>query len=142
MPVGNKHESIMTPFFTRERILEIVRFGCVGVTAVLIHYGVYYLLLPLMDKNIAYTVGYLVSFLCNFLMSSFITFRVRPSFRRFFRFLSSHGVNYLLSIGLFNFFCWVGVPVAYAPLPVYLIAVPVNFLLVRYALVKKGKPHP
>ena len=72
-------------------------------------------------------------------MSSYITFRVSPSLKRFYRFLCSHGINYFIYIGLFNFFYWIGVPVKFAPLPVYLIAVPVSFLLVRYAMVKGKK---
>lgn len=118
----------------KEQILEITKFGIVGTTAMLIHYGIYYILLPFMDKNIAYTIGYFLSFLCNYLMSSYITFRVKPSWKRFFRFLCSHGINYFIYLGLFNFFYWVGVPAEYAPLPVYLVAVPISFLLVRYAL--------
>ena len=34
---------------------EIIRFGIVGVAATAIHYAIYYLLLPHLDKNIAYT---------------------------------------------------------------------------------------
>ena len=117
---------------------EIVRFGIVGTTAMVIHYGIYYVLLPYMDKNIAYTIGYVVSFLCNFLMSSRFTFRVKPTWRRLLRFSGSHGINYLISVALFNFFYWLGVPAKLAPLPVYAIAVPISFLLVRFAL-KKGE---
>ena len=119
----------------KKHCLEVIKFGFVGTIAMLIHYGIYYILLPLMDKNIAYSIGYFLSFLCNFLMSSYITFNVKPSWRRFFRFLGSHGINYFIYLGLFNFFIWIGIPVRYAPLPVYLIAVPISFLLVRYALI-------
>lgn len=129
----------MITLLSKERLFEILRFGIVGTTAMLIHYGIYYVLLPFIDRNIAYTIGYFLSFLCNYLMSSYITFRVKPSFRRFYRFLCSHGINYFMYIGLFNFFYWMGVSAKYAPLPVYLIAVPLSFLLVRYAMVKGKK---
>ena len=118
----------------RKRLLELVRFGVVGTVAMLVHYGIYYLLLPLIDRNVAYTVGYFISFLGNFVLSSYFTFRVAPTWRRLLRFTGSHGVNYFMYIGLYNFFYWVGVPAVWAPLPVYLIAVPVSFLLVRFAL--------
>jgi len=123
--------------FSKERIFEIIRFGCVGTTSMIIHYAIYYVLLPYIDKNIAYTIGYFLSFLCNFLLSSYFTFKVKPSVKRFMRFTVSHGINYFVYIGLFNFFLWIGVPAELAPLPVYLIAVPVSFLLVRFALKKK-----
>ena len=121
----------------RQSFWEIVRFGIVGTTSMLIHYGIYYLLLPLMDMNVAYSIGYFLSFLCNFLMSSYFTFKVKPSWKRLIRFTGSHGINYFVYLGLFNFFYWVGVPAELAPLPVYLIAVPISFLLVRFALKKK-----
>jgi putative flippase GtrA len=121
----------------RQRIMEFIRFGMVGTTAMIIHYGIYFVLLPLMDRNVAYTIGYFLSFLANFIMSSYFTFRVKPTTRRFIRFLSSHGVNYFVYLGLYNFFYWIGVPAELAPLPVYLIAVPISFLLVRLALKKK-----
>ncbi len=124
----------------KAQILELFRFGIVGVTAMVIHYGIYFLLLPLMDKNIAYTIGYFLSFLCNFLMSSYFTFRVPPTWRRLFRFAGSHGINYFVYLGLFNVCCWLGVPDKWAPLPVYLVAVPISFLLVRYAMKKRQKP--
>ena len=109
----------------------------------LIHYGIYYVLLPFMSANMAYTIGYFLSFLCNFLMSSYFTFRVYPTWKRLFRFAGSHGINYLVYIGLFNFFLWTGVPEVWAPFPVYLIAVPISFLLVRLAMVAKRNPtHP
>ena len=123
---------------TKERFWELFRFGVVGTTAMLIHYGIYYVLLPYMNMNIAYSIGYFLSFLCNFMMSSYFTFKVKPSFKKFIRFACSHGINYFVYLGLFNFFYWIGVPEKLAPLPVYLIAVPISFLLVRFALKKKN----
>jgi putative flippase GtrA len=127
----------MNRILNRQSILEIIRFGIVGTTAMIIHYGIYYILLPFMNMNIAYTIGYFLSFLCNFVMSSYFTFKVKPSWKRLIRFAGSHGINYFVYLGLFNFFYWIGVSAELAPLPVYLIAVPISFLLVRFALKKK-----
>ncbi len=46
-------------------------------------------------------------------------------------------MNYLLQIGLLNFFLWTGVDEVWAPLPVYAITVPVNFILVRFVFTSK-----
>lgn len=119
------------------KLLELIRFGIVGVLAVAIHYGLYFILLPYMDRNIAFTIGYGISFICNFLLSSWFTFQVKTSWSRFVKFGASHGINYLLNIILLNLFCWMGCPEKWAPLPVYAVAVPLNFLLVRFALTKK-----
>ncbi len=123
----------------KEHFFEIVRFGIVGTTSMIIHYSIYYVLLPFIDKNIAYSIGYFISFLCNFLMSSYYTFKVGPSWQKLLKFAGSHGINYFIYLGLFNLFCLIGVPIKLAPFPVYLFAVPISFLLVRFALTNKSK---
>ena len=123
----------------KTKLLEFIRFGIVGTLAVGVHYGLFYVLLPYMEKNLAFSIGYAISFLGNFFLSSYFTFRVKPSWPRFLKFGTSHGINYVLNIVLFNLFCWLGIPVKWAPLPVYAVAVPLNFLLVRFALTKKLK---
>lgn len=121
-----------------KKLSEFIRFGIAGVAATAIHYGLFYALLPLAEKNIAYTIGFLVSFVFNFAVSSLFTFRVRPTLARFTKFGTSHAINYAIHITLFNTVCLLGVPPAWAPLFVYAIAVPVNFFIVRFALKKGG----
>ena len=116
---------------------EILRFGIVGTTALVIHYGVYYLLLRYTYLNVAFTSGYIISFLFNFMMTSWFTFKVRPSWRRFLRFAVSHGINYLIQITIFNISLLLGVSNELAPIPVYIISVPASFLLVRCAMMRK-----
>lgn len=121
---------------TKERLYEIVRFGIVGVAATAIHYAVYYVLLGLTSHNVAYTAGYVVSFVCNYVLSSLFTFRVTMSAGRLAAFGVSHLLNYLIQMGLLNLFVWAGLSPVLAPLPVFAIAVPVNYLLVRTALTR------
>ena len=61
--------------FRKETFGQLVRFGIVGTTAAAIHYGVYWLLQHFIEVNIAYTVGYVVSFLVNYYLSAHFTFR-------------------------------------------------------------------
>lgn len=120
------------------KTVEFVRFGMVGVVATLTHYGLYrLLLLTQMNENVAYTIGYFMSFMLNFVLSSFFTFHTRPTAVKFVRFLSSHGINYLLHMVLFNLYLHLGVSAELAPLFVYMVAVPVNFVLVRFAMLNK-----
>ena len=129
----------MNKIFNRQSILEIIRFGIVGTTAMVIHYGIYYILLPFMNMNIAYTIGYFLSFLCNFVMSSYFTFKVKPSWKRLIRFAGSHGINYFLHIILFNVFLWLGVHHLIAPPLVMLVAMLVQFTILRVVFTKWGK---
>lgn len=120
---------------------EIIRFGMVGVLATALHYGIYYLLWRYagFNENIAYTVGYALSFVANFYLSAYFTFRSRPSWKRAGGFGGAHLVNYLLHICLLNLFLWLGIPEEWAPLPVFSIAIPVNFLLVRLVFKSRRK---
>lgn len=110
---------------------EFIRFAVVGVIATGIHYGVYLLLKLVINVNLAYTLGYLTSLSCNFWLTARFTFKSGVSALKGVGFVLSHAVNYLLHIGLLNLFLKMGIPSSLAPIPVYCIAIPVNFLLVR-----------
>lgn len=123
----------------RGHLGEIVRFGAVGTVALIVHYGVYRALLPAMSENAAFAIGFVASFLCNFVLTTLFTFHVGFAMRRFVRFTASHAVNYIVQAVLLNFFLFVGVPPTLAPLPVYAISVPISFLLVRLSMLGKNK---
>ena len=115
---------------------EIVRFGVVGVIATAMHYGVYLLLNIYINANIAYTLGYIVSFLVNFVLSNYFTFHTKPSVKKGFGFAFSHLVNYGLHIVFLNIFLYLGMSETWAPIPVYMLVIPINFILVRFFLKK------
>lgn len=110
---------------------EFVRFCVVGVVATAIHYGIYLLLDRWIEVNLAYTIGYVTSLCCNLWLTAHFTFREKVTVIRTGGFLLSHGVNYLLHMLFLNLFLWLGVPEEWAPIPVYCIVFPINFLLVR-----------
>lgn len=116
---------------------EFFRFILVGVLATATHYGIYFFLCVLMLPAIAYTIGYAISFILNFYLSNIFTFNTKPTVRKGIGFGISHFINYLLHIGLLSLFIWIGVPERWAPLPVFALVVPVNFLLVRFVLKSK-----
>ncbi len=131
--------SRITDSLSQKSLKEAVRFGMVGVVATALHYGLYYLLLSVASPAVAFTIGYAVSFVCNYVLSSRFTFRVAMSVQRFSSFALSHLVNYFVGLTLLNVFLWLGLSPAIAPLPTFVISVPINFLLVRYAL--RRVPH-
>ena len=47
-----------------------------------------------------------------------------------------HYAVYWLQMGLLNFFLWLGWSAEWAPVGVYAISIPVNFLLVRFVFKK------
>ena len=129
----------------RTQLGEIARFGIVGLTATLLQYAIYWLLIQLVSddltatrqyvwSSVTMTVGYVVSFVFNFFASTRFTFRVKANAKKGAGFLFSHVVNYLLQMLTLNLFLWLGVPKTLAPIPMFCVCVPVNFLLVRFFL--------
>ena len=145
---------------------EFARFFVVGIAATIVHLGVYIALNHLFglgeeDKlalTVTYSIGYVVSFIGNYILSLKWTFRTGGSVKKGLGFAFSHAVNYGMHIGLLNLFLYLGVgglmvrclqatvpwlvemfPVLghgedIVPFAVYVIVVPVNFLLVRFFL--------
>lgn len=115
---------------------EFVRFVIVGLIATAIHYGVYYFLDKVISPNPAYAAGYIVSFFCNFYLSSVFTFKKGASVKKGMGFAASHVVNFTMHMVLLNLFLFLGLSEVLAPIPVYCICIPVNFLLVRFVFNK------
>lgn len=121
----------------KSQLGEIVRFGIVGVLATLLQYAIYWLLIRWLSPTLAMTIGYAVSFVFNFVASTRFTFRVEASAKRGAGFAFSHAINYVLQMLTLNLFIWLGVAKQWAPVPMFCICVPVNFLLVRFFLKRK-----
>lgn len=124
-------KKVFVGFFHGYRLGEFFRFGIVGVLATIIHYGLFLLLDRWIEVNLAYTIGYVVSLCCNLWLTAHFTFKTSVTSKRTVGFVVSHGVNYLLHILLLNLFLWMGGTEKWAPLPVYCVAFPINFVLVR-----------
>lgn len=120
-----------------KQIPEFLRFVMVGLFATGLHYGIYFVLQKYIRVNAAYTLGYVLSFVANFYLTAYFTFGQPPSWKKAFGFGGAHLTNYLMHIGLLNLFLWLGFSRPLAPVPVFLIAIPVNFLLVRFVFKQK-----
>lgn len=118
----------------KSRILwhEVIRFGIVGCIATVLHYIIYYVLKNCMNLNIAYIVGYGLSFICNYFLTSYFTFRKKANIKSGIGFSGAHLFNLVFQVVLLNLFTYIGINENIAPIPVYAIAIPVNFLLVRF----------
>lgn len=120
------------------RLGEIIRFGLVGGTATLIQYGMYVLFVnavrvPAVPSTM---ISYGISFICNFLLSNYFTFHTRPNAVKGVGFALSHLINMGLQVGLVAIFKGL-VGNTLALLPAMAICIPVNYLLVRFALTSK-----
>jgi putative flippase GtrA len=127
------------------KMKQFIRFAIVGALATAIHYGLYLLIVWANDigedetlyTNIAYSIGYVVAWFVNFYLSAHFTFQSNTSLKRGIGFALSHGVNYVLHIIFLNLFLWIGLSETIAPIPVFCIVIPINFILVRYVFTSK-----
>ena len=115
---------------------ETIKFGIVGCVAVIVQYVTYYFLLLIFNHNIAFTIGYIVSFVVNYLLTTTFTFKTQKNLNNGIGFAICHIINYLLQVGLLNLFISIGVSKQLSPIPVFSICVPTNFLLVRLVMKK------
>lgn len=115
----------------KDKRFEFIRYCVVGTIAAGIHYGIYFVLYHYINVYAAYTTGYALALICNFFLTSYLTFRTSPTVAKSIGFGMSHVVNYLIHLFLLRFFLYVGVPKALAFFCVLMIAVPVNYLLLR-----------
>lgn len=136
--------------FSRHRLLSLVyrvacsqvagqvfRFGIVGLIATALHYGFYLGLKRVIPITVAYIIGYGLSFIANYFLTALFTFRKKTSVQTGVGFLIAHLFNLALQTGLLNLFVHVGIKSSFAPIPVFAIAIPVNFLLIRFVFNKK-----
>ena len=126
----------------REAIGEMIRFSVVGVLITAIHYVVYWLLQLVVDVNVAWTAGYIVGFVVNYYLSARFIFREKTSVGNGAGFGGAHLVNYFLQMVLLNFFIWTGLSPEMAPVGVYAVSIPVNFLLVRFVFKHFKRKEP
>ena len=123
---------VMRMKLNKESIGEMIRFSIVGVLVTVIHYVVYWLLQLLINVNVAWTAGYLAGFVVNYYLSAKYIFREKTSMENGAGFGGAHLINYFLQMGLLNLFLWLGWSAEMAPVGVYAVSIPVNFLLVRF----------
>ena len=116
---------------------EAVRFAFVGGLATVLHYGIDLVLQRFLQVDLAYTIGYITSFIANFYLTAYFTFHSSPSWKKLMGMGGAHAINYILHITLLNVFLWIGISKTYAPIPVFAIAIPINFILVRFVFKKK-----
>lgn len=125
---------IIEEYRKRKSLREVVRFGITGVVSTLVTYGVYYILLKWLNPTISFTIAYLVAMVVNYLLTTIFTFKVNANTKNALGFIVSNGINYGLCTLMLNAFIWLGVSKQLAPIPMYAISIPVNFIIVRFVM--------
>lgn len=118
----------------RDKIGEIIRFGVTGVVSTLATYLFYYIFLNWLNPTVSFTIAYIIAMVINYLLTTSFTFKVKATKKNAAGFLISNAVNYILCALFLNIFLWLGVPEKLAPIPMYMICIPINFLIVRFVM--------
>lgn len=119
------------------KVLEFFRFCLVGGMALIIQYGLYYFGIQYIENfSLAYVLSYFFSALFNYCLTVRYTFAVEFSQLKLLGFLACHLFNLIFQVVLLNFALFIGMEASLAPIPVYVIAVPTNFILVRLVMTR------
>lgn len=118
----------------KSRICEILRFCIVGGTATIIQYGIYVVFVDAVHvKAVPSTlISYSISFIFNYILSSYFTFQKKPSTQNMLGFICSHVINMGMQTGIVAIFKGI-IGNTLALLPAFAICIPLNYLMVRYA---------
>lgn len=114
--------------------MEFIRFIITGIVSTITNYLFYYLFFSLFSHTLAFTLGYIIAVVVNYIMTTYFTFKVKASAKNGFGFIVSNIINYTLCIVFLNFFIWLGISELWAPIPMYCITIPTNFIIVRFVM--------
>ena len=127
-----------------------VRFVLVGAFGTGLQYGIYYLLLNFFQKqwpevgiltSLAFTIGFVMEMICNYFLTSFYTFKVRPNWKNAGGFLFGRAINYVIQMLLLNALIWLHMSEEFAGILAIALAGVINYfiLLPFYKDKKKEK---
>lgn len=121
--------------------VHFLRFVAVGVLNTIVYWAAFVGLDLIAPYMVAHFAAFFLAMVCSYLVNTWWTFRVRPSWRTFAAFPLTNVPNLLATtVGVVVLVEWVGTPAWLAPLVAAGLAVPVTFVLVRFLLLRGRRP--
>ena len=115
-----------------------VRFVLVGALGTGLQYGIYYVLLGIFQTkwaedtwltSVAFTVGFVIEMVYNYLMTSFYTFRVRPTLKNAGGFFFGRALNYVIQLIFLNVLIWLHMSEEWAGIAAIALAGVINYFV-------------
>lgn len=111
---------------------QIIRFVAVGAVNTGVYYGLYRALLTVLPYVAAHIAAFTLSMVVSFFLTSYVTYRTRPTWRKFLLFPLSNAANFVITTaGVYLLVDVLGLASTYAPLLAAAGAIPVTFLVSR-----------
>ncbi|GAA4594134.1 putative flippase GtrA [Actinoplanes octamycinicus] len=127
----------------RTQLFQIAKFGAVGVVNTGTFYVLYLLLHTWLPYYPAYVIAFLISMVGSFFLNTYITYRTKPTWRKFLLFPLTNLTNFVVtSVGVFVLVEWFHVNEKIAPLAAAVVAIPVTFVLSRKILTHRDADRP
>lgn len=132
----------------KRTILQFFRYGIVGTISTAIHYLMYLLFLSFFDRaeihdnfnaNISYALGYFIGFCFNYVLTTYFTFKTKANKKNAAGFTVSHVLNYMIEVGVLNGLLSLDFDRSVAGLIVIIVAVPINFVLLKISYYLSNK---
>lgn len=118
--------------------MEFVRFCIVGILCTGIDALLYYIIKPTLNYQLALIIAYITSLLINYILTTYWTFKVKPSTKNLIGILGVHLSNlFIIRMGLMWLFiqkCNLSENIAY--IPTLMISVLTTFILIRLVVKK------
>ena len=117
-----------------------VRFTLVGAFGTGVQYGFYYLLLEFFQSpwpnvdiltSVAFTAGFLIEMICNYFLTSFYTFKMRPTWKNAGGFLLGRTVNYFIQLLFLNILIWLHLSEEISGILAIMLAGVINYFVLR-----------
>ncbi|MBP1950948.1 GtrA family protein [Virgibacillus litoralis] len=119
--------------------LEFIRFIIVGIINTLNYYGIYLIFNLVLGINYmaSHIIGFAISLIVSFFLSSYFTFQVKPSLKKFLQFPLTQLFNISVSSVLIYLFVeYFFIDSTIAPIVSLFITVPLTFLITGKILKK------
>lgn len=119
--------------------LEFIRFLIVGIINTGNYYVIYLVLHVFLASNymIAHIIGFIISMVLSFFLSSYFTFKVKPTVVKFLQFPLTQLFNISVSsIMIYLFVEYLFIDSRIAPIVSLFITVPLTFIITRKILKK------
>ncbi|MFF3325414.1 GtrA family protein [Streptomyces sp. NPDC002889] len=123
--------------------VQMVRFALVGVVNTGTYYGLYLALLTWLPYVAAHVVAFLLSMVGSFFLTSYFTYRTRPTWRKFLLFPLTNLANFVVTTsGVYLLVDVLHFGSRYAPLIAAAAAIPITFVVSRTIMLRPDRGTP